>query len=180
LGTCAADRVPSRAVREWHLTCQAGSLSGIEKKHEIRNSSGSELLVVFSSTLHGFFWFFLNACIFWYYLSKPLTSLSCPLNAVFPGLKMWDTFAFHCLDLKADPGHRVWLITRVNTDSPTSSLHRLLATAIFFIQLYSAIAVLAMCPRTQGYRKMPLFHTKRRSGRDWESNPGHLLGRQRL
>jgi hypothetical protein len=34
-------------------------------------------------------------------------------------------------DLKADPGHRVWLITRVNTDSPTSSLHRLLATAIF-------------------------------------------------
>jgi hypothetical protein len=34
-------------------------------------------------------------------------------------------------DLKADPGHRVSLITRVNTDSPTSSLHRLLATAIF-------------------------------------------------
>jgi uncharacterized membrane protein YagU involved in acid resistance len=26
-------------------------------------------------------------------LSKPLTSLSCFLNAVFPGLKMWDTFA---------------------------------------------------------------------------------------
>jgi hypothetical protein len=32
------------------------------------------------------------ACILRYYLSKPLTSLSCPLNAVFPGLKMWDTF----------------------------------------------------------------------------------------
>jgi hypothetical protein len=29
------------------------------------------------------------------------------LNAVFPGLKMWDTFAFDCFDLKADPGHRV-------------------------------------------------------------------------
>jgi hypothetical protein len=29
--------------------------------------------------------FFLNACILQYYLSKPLTSLSCSLNAVFPG-----------------------------------------------------------------------------------------------
>jgi hypothetical protein len=28
-----------------------------------------------------------------YYLLKPITSLSCSLNAVFPGLKMWDTFA---------------------------------------------------------------------------------------
>jgi hypothetical protein len=37
--------------------------------------------------------FFFNACILRYYLSKPLTSLSCSLNAVFPGLKMWDTFA---------------------------------------------------------------------------------------
>jgi hypothetical protein len=36
------------------------------------------------------------------------------------------------------------------------------------------LAVLA-----QGYRKEPLFHTKHRSGRDRESNPGHLLGRQR-
>jgi hypothetical protein len=27
------------------------------------------------------------------HISKPLTSLSCSLNAVFPGLKMWDTFA---------------------------------------------------------------------------------------
>jgi hypothetical protein len=32
-------------------------------------------------------------CILRYYLSKPLTSLICSLNAVFPGLKMWDTFA---------------------------------------------------------------------------------------
>jgi hypothetical protein len=37
--------------------------------------------------------FFFNACILRYYLSKLLTSLSCSLNAVFPGLKMWDTFA---------------------------------------------------------------------------------------
>jgi hypothetical protein len=47
---------------------------------------------------------FFNACIHQYYLSKPLTSLSCPLNAVFPGLKMWDTFAFNCFDLKVRPG----------------------------------------------------------------------------
>jgi hypothetical protein len=50
----------------------------------------------------------------------------------------------------------------------------------FFIQLYSAIAVLATCPRMQGYRKETLFHTKHRSGGDRESNPGHLLGRQCL
>jgi hypothetical protein len=39
-----------------------------------------------------------------YYLSKPLTSLSCSLNAVFPGLKMWDTFAFDSFDFKVRPG----------------------------------------------------------------------------
>jgi hypothetical protein len=38
-----------------------------------------------------FFGFF-NACILRYYLLKPLTSLICSLNVVFPGLKMWDTF----------------------------------------------------------------------------------------
>jgi hypothetical protein len=37
--------------------------------------------------------FFFNACILRYYFSQPLTSLSCSLNAVFPGLKMWDTFS---------------------------------------------------------------------------------------
>jgi hypothetical protein len=37
--------------------------------------------------------FFFYARILQYYLLKPLTSLSCSLNAVFPGLKMWDTFA---------------------------------------------------------------------------------------
>jgi hypothetical protein len=40
-----------------------------------------------------FLFLFSNACILRYYLSKPLTSLSCSLNAVFPGLDMWDTFA---------------------------------------------------------------------------------------
>jgi hypothetical protein len=38
---------------------------------------------------------------------------------------------FRLFWLEGRPGHRVSLITRVNTDSPTSSLHRLLATAIF-------------------------------------------------
>jgi hypothetical protein len=66
---------------------------------------------------------------------------------------------------------------RPGTGVQPQSLIRILASAIFFIQLYSAIAVLATCPRTQGYRKETLFHTKRRSGRDRESNPGHLLGR---
>jgi hypothetical protein len=37
--------------------------------------------------------FFFNAYILQYYLSKPLTSLSCSLNAVFPGLKKKDTYA---------------------------------------------------------------------------------------
>jgi hypothetical protein len=32
--------------------------------------------------------FFFNACILRYYLSKPLTILSCSLNAVFPCLKL--------------------------------------------------------------------------------------------
>jgi hypothetical protein len=39
--------------------------------------------------LKGFLFF--NACILRYYLSKTLTSFN--KNAVFPGLKMWDTFA---------------------------------------------------------------------------------------
>jgi hypothetical protein len=37
--------------------------------------------------------FFFYACSLQYYLSKPLTSLSCSLNEVFPSLKMWYTFA---------------------------------------------------------------------------------------
>jgi hypothetical protein len=34
------------------------------------------------------FFSFFNACILWYYLLKPLASLSCSLNAVIPCLKM--------------------------------------------------------------------------------------------
>jgi hypothetical protein len=47
----------------------------------------------------------INACILRYYmyLSKTLTGLSCSLNAVFLGLKMWDTFAFDCFDFKVRP-----------------------------------------------------------------------------
>jgi hypothetical protein len=50
------------------------------------------------------------------------------------------------------------------------------ATAIFLTYFIISIAVLETGPLTQGYRKEPLFHT---TGRDRESNPGHLLGRQR-
>jgi hypothetical protein len=40
-----------------------------------------------------------HVCILWYFLSKSLTSLSCFLNAVFPRLKMWDTFACATLNM---------------------------------------------------------------------------------
>jgi hypothetical protein len=39
------------------------------------------------------FFLLFYACILRFYLLKPLKSLSCSLNAVFPGLKMWDTFS---------------------------------------------------------------------------------------
>jgi hypothetical protein len=90
--------------------------------------------------------FFFNACILRYYFSQPLTSLSCSLNAVFPGLKMWDTLA--C------------------------------ATAIFLTYFIISIAVLENVPPGAGLQKKShLFHSKRRSGRDRESNPGHLRGK---
>jgi hypothetical protein len=74
------------------------------------------------SVCPGFFLGFFNACILRYYLSKPLTTLSCPLNAVFPGLKMRYTFAFDCfLTFKVRP----------RTGVQPQSLNRLLATAIF-------------------------------------------------
>jgi hypothetical protein len=91
---------------------------------------------------------------------------------------MWDTFAFNCFDVKVRPGtpgltNNPGLHRQSNLKSPQTTCY-----CNFFIHLYSAIAVLAPCPRTQGYRKEPLFHTKRRSGRDRESNPGHLLARR--
>jgi hypothetical protein len=99
------------------------------------------------------------------------TSLSCSLYAVFPGLNMWDTFALHCFDFKVrprTPATNPGLLRQSNLKSPQTTCYW-----NFFIQLYSAIAVLATCPQTQGYRKKPLFHTKRSSGRNRESNPGH-------
>jgi hypothetical protein len=81
------------------------------------------------------------------------------------------------LTLKSDPGHRRQ--TQVCTDSPTSKSQHTLATASFLTHFIISIAVLENVPLTQGYRKEPLFHTKRRSGLDRESNPGHLHSRQR-
>jgi hypothetical protein len=49
------------------------------------------------------------------------------------------------------------------------------ATANFLTHFIISIAVLENVPLTQGYRKEPLFHTKRRYGRDRESNPGPCL-----
>jgi hypothetical protein len=78
-------------------------------------------------------------------------ALSCYLNAVFPGLKMWDTFAFDCFDFKVrrrtaatNPGlHR-----QSNLKSPQTTCY-----CKNVIQLHRAIEVPAMCPRTQGYIK---------------------------
>jgi hypothetical protein len=73
---------------------------------------------IFTKTLY--FWFFLTHVILLYYLSKPLTSLSCPLIALFPGHKMWDTFAFDCFDLKAEPGMDLKLRTKHGGDNSRS------------------------------------------------------------
>jgi hypothetical protein len=88
------------------------------------------------------------------YLSntEPLTSLSCPLNAVFHALR-----------------------GTVPRDAGTPLL---LLLQIFNLSIIS-IAVLENVSPTQGYRKGYLFHTNRRSGWDRESNPVHLRGRQR-
>jgi hypothetical protein len=67
----------------------------------------------------------------------------------------------------AFPGLKMWVTFACAT------------TAIFLTRFIISIAVLEKVPLTKGYRKEPLFHTKRRSIPDWESNPGHLLGRQR-
>jgi hypothetical protein len=105
-----------------------------------------------------------KACLF--FLLEALCNISHRLVGItpfgvfsdaFPGLKMWVTFA--C------------------------------ATVIFLTHFIISLAVLESvqqswrtCPLMQGYRKETLFHfhTKRRSGRDRESSPGHLVGRQRL
>jgi hypothetical protein len=58
------------------------------------------------------------------------------------------------LTLKSDPGQESNL--ELSTD------YLLLQ---FFYPTIQCNCRLATCPRTQGYRKEPLFHTKRRSGR---------------
>jgi hypothetical protein len=84
-------------------------------------------------------------------------------------LKMRDTFALDCfLTYKVRP----------RTGIQPQSLNRLRGTAHFLANYTVQLQCLQTCPRTQGYRKEPLFHTKRRSGRDRESNPGHLLARR--
>jgi hypothetical protein len=55
------------------------------------------------------------------------------------------------LTLKSDSGHRRQ--TRVCTEQSNLKSPQITCYCIFFIQLYSAITVLATCPRTQGYRK---------------------------
>jgi hypothetical protein len=78
-----------------------------------------------------------------------------------------NTFTFGCFDFKVKPGTQQQ--TRVCKDSPTSfEVSTDLGYCKVFIRLYSAIAVFATCPRTQGCR---FFRTNCRSGR--ASNLGH-------
>jgi hypothetical protein len=51
--------------------------------------------------------FFFNACILRHYLSKPLTSLSCSLNAVIPCLKMREHLRLRYCNLRTCPRRRV-------------------------------------------------------------------------
>jgi hypothetical protein len=70
-------------------------------------------------------------------------------------------------------------LARVCTDSPTSpKVSTDLGYCNLFIQLFSAIAVLATCPSRRVTETSQLLHTNHRSGRNWGSNPGHLRGRQ--
>jgi hypothetical protein len=65
--------------------------------------------------------FSFHACILRYYLPKPLTSLSCSLNAVFPGLKMWDTFACATANLLT---HFIISIAVLENESPDAGLQK--------------------------------------------------------
>jgi hypothetical protein len=60
-----------------------------------------------------------------------------------------------------------WVCTNIPASSKVSTD---LGCCKVFIQLYSAIAVLAMCPRSQGYIKRQFYRTNCRSGR--ASSPG--------
>jgi hypothetical protein len=69
------------------------------------------------------------------------------LNAVFPGLKMWDTFAFDCFRLEGRP--RTPGLTNNPGQHRQSNLKSPQTTCYYniFIQLYSAIAVSACAGR---------------------------------
>jgi hypothetical protein len=91
---------------------------------------------------------FFNACILRSYLSEPLTSLSCSLNAIIPCLKIQE--------------------------------HLRLRYCNFFDPFYNLnCSAWERAPWRRVTEKRHLFHSKRRSVRDRESNPGHLLGQQR-
>jgi hypothetical protein len=88
-----------------------------------------------------------------------------------PGLKHVGHLCY-CFDSKVGPGAPPLLKaphSQSNLKSPQT-----LATAKNLTHLSSQLQCLRTCPLTQGYRKKPLFHTKRESGRDRDSNPGFL------
>jgi hypothetical protein len=75
--------------------------------------------------------------------------------------KCGSTFAFVCIDFRFRS--RTWRGS-APTVHPVPKSRKILAAAILY-PLYSAIAVLALCPQTQGYRKSQLFRTNGRSDR---------------
>jgi hypothetical protein len=80
-------------------------------------------------------------------------------------------FFFFFLEAFCDISHRLGGITPFGVFSDTFPGLKMwvtfaCATANFLTHFIISIAVL---------ENVPLFHTKHRSGRDWESNPGHLL-----
>jgi hypothetical protein len=75
-------RVRAHGCRQTHLSC-----------HNVKAHFRGTVNTTIKRAIYPYVLFLFNVCILRYYLSKPLTSLSCSLNTVFPGLKMWDTFA---------------------------------------------------------------------------------------
>jgi hypothetical protein len=62
--------------------------------------------------------YFLMACIHF----ETITSLSCSLNAVFPGFKMWDTFA--CTTSIFFKTHFIISITELENVPPDAGLQK--------------------------------------------------------
>jgi hypothetical protein len=71
-----------------------------------------------------------------------------------------------------------WAATKTTEEADIATCTAIKCPFCSFPLCWPKCIVLVHLFFSQGYRKMPLFHTKRRSGRDRESNPGHLLGRQ--